>query len=187
MAILAYCVTAALQGTRWPDIRTLLRERVFEPIGLAPDAWSIGYGQTYAVDGLPLVANWGGGSFTAQATARLGGLMLQGGAWEGRQLLSPDLVRQMLTYAGMPLPNRTRDLHVPASGLCWYGNEDGVWPAVPRDAFGGAGAGHQLLLVVPSLDLVVVRQGEHLELDRSGPFWEPAYRHLFAPLLKLVK
>lgn len=187
MAMLAYGVTAALQGTAWPDIRTLLRERVFEPIGLGPETWSIGYGQTYKVDGLPLVANWGGGSFTARAIGRIGRLMLQRGTWQGRQLVDADLVRQGLAYAGTPLPSRSRDPRVPASGLCWYSNEDGVWPEVPRDAFAGAGAGHQLLVVVPSLDLVVVRQGEHLEGERSGPFWEPAYGHLLAPLLEFVK
>jgi CubicO group peptidase (beta-lactamase class C family) len=189
MAMLAYCVTAALQSSAsaHKDIRTLLRDRVFEPLGIAADAYSIGYGATYAVEGLPLVANWGGGSMTPRQIARIGRLMLQRGAWEGRRLLDPDVVRQTLTYGGTALPQRGPDNPVPASGLCWYTNEDGVWPQVPADAFAGGGAGHQLLLVVPSLDLAIVRQGEHLEADRSAGFWGPAYRRLFAPLMAALR
>ena len=185
MAMLAYCVTKALQAgsSEDRDIRTLLRDRVFEPLGIAEGTYSIGYGATYHVDGLPLVANWGGSSMTPRQIARLGGLMLLRGAWGGRQLLDPEVVRQALTYGGTALPHRGPDNPVPASGLCWYTNEDGVWPRIPADAFAGGGAGHQLLLVVPSLDLVVVRQGEHLEGDRKGGFWGPAYRRLFEPLL----
>jgi len=185
MAMLAYCVTAALQAgtSEQKDIRTLLRDRVFEPLGFAEGTYSIGYGATYRVDGLPLVANWGGGSMTPRQIARVGRLMLLRGAWDGRLLLDPDVVQQALTYGGTALPHRGPDNPVPASGLCWYTNEDGVWPRVPADAFAGGGAGHQLLLVVPSLDLVIVRQGEHLEGDRKSGFWGPAYRRLFEPLL----
>ena len=37
------------------------------------------------VDGLPLVPNWAGASFTARATARLGRLLLRQGDWQGRR------------------------------------------------------------------------------------------------------
>ena len=50
MAALAYAITAALRGTPWPDVRTLLKERVMDLIGVAESEWSVGYGQTYAVD-----------------------------------------------------------------------------------------------------------------------------------------
>jgi CubicO group peptidase (beta-lactamase class C family) len=188
MAMLAYCVTAALQASHaaQKDIRTLLRKRVLEPIGIGEGTYSIGYGATYTVEGLPLVANWGGGSMTARQIARVGRLMLQGGAWEGPRILDPDLVAQALTYGGTALPDRGPDNPVPASGLCWYTNEDGVWPQVPPDAFAGGGAGHQLLLGVPSLDLVVVRQGEHLDGDQKAGFWGPAYRQLFEPLMRAL-
>ncbi|NLD74907.1 MAG: beta-lactamase family protein, partial [Chloroflexi bacterium] len=86
MAMLAYAVTAALQGTAHEDIRTLLRERVMRPIGVADDEWSVGYGKTFDVDGLPLVANWGGGAYTARAAAAVGLLMMAGGRWQGRQV-----------------------------------------------------------------------------------------------------
>jgi hypothetical protein len=110
--------------------------------------------------------------------------MLRNGDWEGRQLINPARVQEALAYAGMPLPDRSRDPSVPASGLGWYTNFDGVWSSIPRQAFAGAGAGHQLLLVVPSLNLIVVRNGENL--DDELPFWESAEHHLFRPLLEIL-
>ena len=63
------------------------------PIGVPDDEWSVGYGQTFTVDGLPLVGSWGGGGYTARAAARVGRLMLREGDWEGKQLLSKEAVR----------------------------------------------------------------------------------------------
>lgn len=184
MAMLAYAVTASLRNAGYRDIRTLLRQTIMQPIGVEDETWSIGYGEIYDVDGLPLVANWGGASFTPRSVARMARLMLHHGAWQERQILNPARVREALMYAGTPVPDRHRDSAVPVSGLGWYTNVDGVWPNIPRDAFAGAGAGHQLLLVVPSLDLIVVRNGE--QLDDELPFWEGAVQHLFSPLLEIV-
>ncbi len=64
IAALSYAITASLKGG---DVRTLLKSRVFDPIGLSEKAWSIGYGRAYEVDGLSLWANWGGGSSWGRA------------------------------------------------------------------------------------------------------------------------
>src|SRR5947199_10865761 len=77
-----------------------------------------------------------------------------GGRWNGRELVRRETVKQTLTYAGMPKPARTKDDPAPGSGLAWYVNSDGVWPEAPRDAFAGAGAGHQVVITIPSLDLI---------------------------------
>ncbi|MEK7407584.1 MAG: serine hydrolase [Acidobacteriota bacterium] len=184
MAALACAVTASLEGAPQQDLRALLKERVMGPLGVPDEEWSIGYGRAYEVDGLRLYANWGGGSFTARATARVGQLMLQRGRWNGRQLFPRAWVEKMVTPAGTPLPDRRGGDPNPASGLCWWTNADGVWGAVPRDAFAGAGAGHQIMLVAPSLDLVVVRYGAALvePAGRAG-FWRAAYEHLFQPVM----
>ncbi len=182
MAMLAYAVTAALRGTEHEDIRTLLRERVMRPIGVPDDEWQIGYGRTYVTDGLPLVANWGGGNWTPRAVARLGRLMLCGGDWDGRQILDPGAVERAVSYAGTPLPDRSMDPAAPASGLCWWVNHDGAWPSVPLNAFAGRGAGDQVLLVVPGLDLIAVRFGELI----GDPAWTGADEFLFRPLMEAV-
>jgi len=48
----------------------------------------------------------------------------------------------------------------PPTGIGAWLNSGGFWSSLPRDAVVGAGAGHQILLVVPSLDIVVVRLGQ---------------------------
>jgi CubicO group peptidase (beta-lactamase class C family) len=136
MAALSYAITASLNGG---DVRTLLKSRVFDPLGLPEKSWSIGYGRAYDVDGLSLWANWGGASFTARAAAKVGEWMMLGGVWDGKQLVKREAVRLATTYAGMPKPDRSEDAFAPASGLAWYTNADGVWPDVPRDAIAGAG------------------------------------------------
>jgi CubicO group peptidase (beta-lactamase class C family) len=184
MAALAYAVTASLRGAPQTDIRALLKARLFDPLGIPESHWSIGYGQAYQVDGLDLYANWGGGAFTPRATARIGQMMLHQGEWNGKRLVHRALAQRMTTYAGMPIQPRTTNPG-PASGLCWWLNFDGVWPEVPRDAFGGAGSGQELLLVVPSLDLIVVRNGAFLgSRDR---FWRDAVDEVFNPLMAMAR
>src|SRR5438876_1201104 len=77
--------------------------------------WSVGYGTTYEVDGLKLVANWGGGSYTARAMARVGRLLLRKGDWDGQQLIPPEWIEKATAYAGTPLPNRSPENPSPAS------------------------------------------------------------------------
>jgi len=188
MAMLSYTVTAALRGTEHTDVRTLLRERIMKPIGVKDSDWSIGYGKAYDVDGLKLVPNWGGGSYTARAIARVGRLMLRKGNWQGKQLIDSRRVETVLRYAGTPKPDRPPGNPQPASGLGWYTNFDGVWSKVPRDAFTGAGAGNQVLLVVPSLDLIVVRNGGNLYDSSKGEgFWGGIEKYLFNPLIEAVQ
>jgi CubicO group peptidase (beta-lactamase class C family) len=186
IGMLTYCVTAAIRNGAHRDIRTLLRARVMRPIGAAEADWSIGYSKTFVVDRMPLVGSWGGGAFTPRITARLGRLVLHEGAWNGRQLLSKAAVHQVTGDAGL-------NGHC---GMGWWSNGGQRYPKLPADAVWGAGAGDQLLLVIPSLDLVMVRYGETLT---PGPNEAPVRtndvftryhdyrtRILFEPLVEAV-
>jgi len=206
-AILAYQITARLENAPQTDIYALLKERIMDPIGATGDDWSISYGNTgFDVDGMKLYAIWGGGDFTAPTVARIGRLMLRRGNWEGRQLVEPSWVDRMVSYAGTPIPKRPGGAPNPAMALCWYTNFDGVWPSLPRDAFVGAGSGHQILLVIPTLDMIVVRFGETLEKNTwfggwiskhiEGPikgedprpgFWGATEKYLFEPIMRAVQ
>jgi CubicO group peptidase (beta-lactamase class C family) len=182
IGLLTYCVTAAIQGSKPDDIRTLLRERVMRPIGVPDADWSCGYGKTFAVDGLPLVASWGGGSFTPRAAARIGQLLLHGGDWSGTRVLSEGAVRAITGDAGLP----------GNCGMGFWTNAAGRYPFLPKDAYWGAGAGDQLLLVVPSMNLVLVRNGETLApppedaKDVFEEFHDPRANLLFKALLEAV-
>src|SRR5262249_52271882 len=157
IAMLGYTVTAALKDAPETDLRMLLCARVMRPIGVPDREWSVGYGQTVNVDGLPLVAAWGGGGCTPKAAARVGRLMLPEGDWDGTRLIAPEAVRAVTRDAGTPGP----------CGIGWWSNNEGVHLSLPRDAFYGSGAGHQITLVVPSLNLIAVRNGEAFTSDRD--------------------
>jgi CubicO group peptidase (beta-lactamase class C family) len=178
IAMLTYCTTAALTDAPEKDIRTLLRDRVMRPMGVPDSEWSVGYGQTSTVDGLPLVCSWGGGNYTARATAHVGRLMLREGDWDGKQLLSKDAVRQITSDAGTP----------GNCGIGWWSNNNARYDKLPKDAFWGSGAGHQILLVVPSLKLIAVRNGDALAAARSEPsqYHEPVRQFLFEPLIAAI-
>ena len=178
IAMLTYAVTASLRDGPQKDVRTLLRDRVMRPIGAADQDWSVGYGRTPVVDGLPLIGSWGGAAYTARAVARVGRLMLREGDWDGRRLISADAVRQV-----------TRDVGTPGNcGIGWWSNNDGSYPELPRDAYWGSGAGHQIILVVPSLNLIAVRNGETMETVSGDPnaYHAPLRRYLFKPLVDAV-
>jgi CubicO group peptidase (beta-lactamase class C family) len=182
IAMLCYAVTAALKNAPQKDIRTLLRDRVLRPIGVADAEWSAGYGKTFKVDGLPLVAGWGGGSFTARALARIGRLLLREGDWDGKRILSKEAVRRVTGDAGL----------AGHCGMGFWTNADGRYPKLPRDTCYGAGAGDQLLIVVPSLRLIAVRNGETLAPPPRNPrdvfaaYHDRRVKILFEPLLDAV-
>ncbi|HEX4591484.1 MAG TPA: serine hydrolase [Gemmataceae bacterium] len=186
IGMLTYCVTAAIRDSDHRDIRSLLRDQIMRPIGVGDAEWSAGYVQTVTVDGLPLVASWGGAALTPRVSARIGRLVLHEGDWDGRRLLSRDAVRDMTHDAGLP----------GHCGMGWWTNNDRRYPWLPQDAVWGAGAGDQVLLVVPSLHLIMVRNGESLhtpeEIKKLKPkdvfeeFHDPRAEVLFRPLVEAI-
>ena len=95
---------------------------------------------------------------TARDLARFGLLYLEGGVWDGERLISAEWIDFVRTPA-------------PASAV--HGNDYGgqFWLVpddrndVPKDAYATAGNRGQYVIIVPSLDLVIVRRG----LDFSSP------------------
>jgi CubicO group peptidase (beta-lactamase class C family) len=171
IAALDYALTASMKATAQPDIRTILQKRIMEPIGIPASEWSIGYGTTYSLDGLKLQATWGGASYTARAVAKVGRLVLRKGNWEGKQLVGSTWAAKMVAQVDSRF----------GSGLCWFNNAVGDWRVLPRDAYLSAGSGHNILLVVPSLNLIVVRLGARLMSEAD--FWLGLEEFLFEPLM----
>jgi len=88
---------------------------------------------------------------TARDLARLGLLYQNDGMWQGERLLPADWRRFVTTPSG-PQPD----------GAFGYGA--GFWllnksEGIPADAFGGFGNRGQYVIVIPSRELVIVRQG----------------------------
>ncbi|MCI0704539.1 MAG: beta-lactamase family protein, partial [Planctomycetia bacterium] len=186
IGLLTYCVTSAIKDAKHRDIRTLLKERVMKPIGVPDAEWSVGYGKTFTVNQLPLVGSWGGASFTPRATARIGRLVVREGDWDGQRIMTRDAVKQITHDAGLP----------GNCGMGWWTNNARRYDWLPQDAVWGAGAGDQVLLVVPSLKLIVVRNGGNLvtaeELKKLAPkdvfeeFHDPRAKVLFKSAVEAI-
>ena len=134
------------------------RQRLFEPLrmrsaALAPDASGtlVGSSLLYA---------------SARDFARLGLLYLQDGVWQGERLLPEGWVAYTLTPT-KDAPEQSYGAHMwlklPQSD--GYGE-----PPMPDDAYYFLGHDEQVIAIVPSRDLVIVRLGRTLQ---SGA-WDPA-------------
>jgi CubicO group peptidase (beta-lactamase class C family) len=143
-----------------------LMERVLAPIGVT--------GLTWTRDRVGNAQLAGGGKLDARGWAKYGQLMLQGGVWNGKQILSSAGLQQCLRGSSA----------LAVYGLTWWLNQDvagtidrtDVIPvrgfglpnlkdferfskSAPTDLFMAAGAYNQRMYIVPSLQLVVVRFG----------------------------
>ena len=130
------------------EIGDFMKTRVFQPIGIENSGWDLQGGggnlgpHTNAHSGLRL---------SASDFARLGYLLLRGGAWNGKQIV-PKWWIDLAT-------KKSQDIN-PGYGYTFWVNTDGqLWPHVPKDAFAFMGYATNRCYVVPSLDLVVVRLG----------------------------
>jgi CubicO group peptidase (beta-lactamase class C family) len=116
-------------------------KHVFPPLGIANSSWR------WFGDREGNTEGDGDSYHTAPNYARLAYLMLNGGKWDGEQLLDPGWV----DGAGAPSPKAWTPCEN-YSHFFWRKPLEGV----PRDAFYAWGGGGQFAVIVPSLDLVVV-------------------------------
>ena len=128
-------------------------EKLLEPIGLDQIEWwrdAVGNTLGYCcVDS------------TSRDFARLGLLYLHNGNWDGVQVVPEQWVRDTIT----PVENSNGEY-----GYQWWTYDiDGV----PADTFLAEGIDGQFIYVIPSLDLVVVRNGLYAK-DPGPPIAEPS-------------
>lgn len=91
---------------------------------------------------------------SARDWARIGQLMLNGGTINDRRIMNEDWVVRAT------LPNSSENQR--AYGYQWWlnrGNAELRWADIPEDAYSAQGNRQQYLMVIPSLELVVVRLG----------------------------
>jgi CubicO group peptidase (beta-lactamase class C family) len=113
------------------------------------------------------------------AMARVGLLFLRRGVWNGTRVISEEFVDMVQTprseIAGLPIvsegdfPRATSDY-----GVLWWTNETGQLPNVPRDAYWAWGLHENLIVVIPSLDLVIAVARPAHSSNPTGRVWGDA-------------
>jgi len=169
------------------DLHDLLFERVFTPMGLDSSdlRWRNNLYRSHTLGGVARREFGSGITANVDAMARIGYLYLNGGEWEGAQLLPSSFVAQVVAS---PLAIRGLPVHLPDDypgasdhyGLLWWNNADASIAGVPTDAFWSWGLRESLIVVMPSLGLVAARAGSGW---RSG--WDGDYA-VITPFLQAL-
>jgi len=152
-----------------------LRQRILDPIGVKTGNW------VHDTSGNPHIPN--GAHLTARNWVKYGQWLLQGGRWDGKQIVRKDLLDELVK------PSKAN----PGHGLAlWLNRPDGrgahaIHVAPPGakggwiyhdgypDLYAALGAGKCRMYVIPSLNMVALRQA-----DSQGDRYED---HAFLSLL----
>ena len=130
----SHVLSAIVQGTTGTPTLDFARANLFGPLGITRVDWQSGSNR---------VANGGWGlSLTSRDMAKLGYLYLNGGVWDGQQVVPAGWVKTSV------------EKHVATGGALDYGYQWWTYPAL--DAYTARGRGGQLIFVIPRLDMVVV-------------------------------
>lgn len=136
-------------------MRNFMYDRLFTPIGMTNTSAEFDANGNFY--GSSLVYS------TAQDFARFGLLFLRGGQWDGKQIINEDFVNFVRT----PSNGKGADHY----GAHWWlspSNGKGILKKGPFDAFAAQGHEGQLIMVIPSKDMVIVRLG----LSTSEKHWD---------------
>ncbi|MGI9578206.1 MAG: serine hydrolase domain-containing protein [Microthrixaceae bacterium] len=180
-------LVAILEAASGEDFQAFAERELFRRIGITGADWfwdRDGSGRTQGFAFLDM---------TPIAWARLGHLLLNEGRWGPDRLLSAEYVAQGSSGTdanpayGFLWRVNSGDFSVD-SGFPNYERDDGPhWPGLPSDAIAFSGLFDQDTIVIPSLDMVVVRMGLPPQLfgDPLGesPGARPDYAWRFHRLL----
>lgn len=139
-----------------------LKQRILDPIGVKVGDW------VHDASGNPHIPN--GAHLTARNWAKYGQWLLQGGEWNGKQIVAKELLDELVK------PSKAN----PGHGLALWLNQPGGQGAVGvpsqrsdagdkagwiyrgghSDLFAALGAGKCRMYVIPSLEMVALRQGD---------------------------
>lgn len=141
------------------DLQTYAQRRLFAPLGIPRRDWTWARDRSGTTQGFAFL------SMAPRSLGRFGQLLLQDGRRADRQLIAPDYVHQMSqptatnpaygflvwTNAGTSMVTAT----MPSRRIL----DQRFLPPAPADTYAFVGFLGQLIIVIPSLDMVVVRTG----------------------------
>jgi len=137
-------ISVVFQKATGTEIDAFLNERVFRPIGIRSEDWKWETREGHAIP-------YSGCHATARTLGRIGLLVLHHGKWRDQQLVPAAWLSESVA------PSQSLNK---SYGYLWWNNTTNKWPGVPNDAYAALGRWDNNILVVPSLDLIVIRQSD---------------------------
>lgn len=150
-----YMLAALLRKITGENVREYLIPRLFEPLGIVPGIWEC----------CPKGTNFGGWGFNLKTEdiAKFAQLILDGGKWNGRQLVPVDYLREATSKQIDNSMNEAPDWKV-GYGYQFWRNQHG---------FRGDGACGQYAIVLPEYDMAIsVTSGLSNMQNVLTVFWE---------------
>jgi CubicO group peptidase (beta-lactamase class C family) len=177
--VLGTLITRKVRG-KYHDPVDYLAHRIFEPLGIKIADWER--------DGAGNPHMPGGAHLTARDWMKYGQFLLQGGMWQGRQIVPRDLLEECFRPSAVN----------PGYGLTFWLNNPGgiserttapkgtpggvIYPDRYPDIYAAMGAGTNDLFIVPSLHMVIVHQAESAgsgTMRKTVPFSRAKFLSLF--------
>ncbi len=158
----------AIQRAVGEDFQSFAQRELFGPIGITPGTWH------WARDSKGHTQGFFGLNMRTDDFARLGELMRRGGVWGGRRLLARSYVRDAIT------PSKTNGCY---GWLIWVNaarpcigptiserpvRDRRYLPEMPTDTYHYEGLFGQIVTVMPSLGIVVARNGQDSNAGLTG-------------------
>jgi CubicO group peptidase (beta-lactamase class C family) len=161
--------SAILAEAAGQSARAFAQARLFDPLGEQIGAWPTD----------PRGYNFGGHgiALTGRALVKLGRLFLDGGTYQGREVVSAAWVREA-TRRHAATANAL--LHGPGYGYFWW---IGAEPRTGRPFYFATGYGGQFILDFPSANSTIVATMEWRDVPDAGANWTLALRTIVETLL----
>ena len=170
------------------DVQAFGQRELFGPLGIPASAWK------WTRDSAGHVQGFYGVQMTPDDYARLGDLLRRGGVWNGKRLLMKRYVREAVApsatngcYAWLIWTNGGTPCIGPTIGNRPVSDER-EFPGLPHDLWNFSGLFGQIVTVLPTQDVEVVRTGQDAGLafsaaNDSGGDWEQGlYERVLASL-----
>jgi CubicO group peptidase (beta-lactamase class C family) len=142
------------------NLQAFAQRELFGPLGIAPSEWM------WLKDNAGNTQAWAHLFMSPRNLARIGHLMLRRGEWRGQRLLNARYVREATTptkpnpsYGYLLWPNREPEAVTPSIPERKVLHHR-IITSAPKDMYAFIGFRDQLVFVIPSLDMVIVRTGE---------------------------
>ena len=137
-----YMLSALVQRAVGKTVSEYLNEKLFVPMGLGTPSWETG------PDGCT-VGGWGL-MLTTEQLAAVGQMMLDHGVWKGKQILSPEWIREASQV-------HVTMKHLDEPHIAGYGYQ--IWVDEREGAYLFRGAFGQICAVIPGKDMVIAYTG----------------------------
>ena len=177
---------AVVEAAVGEDFQSFAARELFRPIGIPDGEWAWQRDMVGRTQGFAFL------DMSPRSFGRIGSLMLEQGRWRGQELIAPSYFAEGRAgtaanpgYGFLWMTNRGEHYLDTGPGLQRF--EHRWMRPLPADAFALTGMLNQQVVVVPSLDIVVVRMGLPADLF-TDPFGDvdlrrPGWDHRFYRML----